>query len=215
MCLPTFYKASPQVERPPCLLSLHHCPHDCFLTISLFPHLCPHLPASPGPQALSPCPLPLCLSSATASSPACLGRGPAALPGHPPWLPLCGSELAPPPAPPRARPLILLWTQRSAPGTRPLGPRTGRSTSAPTEARVGPNRRAPGRGHGGGLPHQVYVSLHRAPGPGSWLGEPSPPPPSLLGGLPRHLQPVLTVPHSVTRSSPRAISPAQLHSPQL
>ena len=62
------------------------------------------------PRASVSAPPPLCLYAATAvSSAACLGRSPAVLPGHPPWLPLCGSELAPPPAPPRARtPLIRL-----------------------------------------------------------------------------------------------------------
>lgn len=108
-CVSPCAEASPRGNQgAPVSLILRPCPHHHFLPISLFLRLCPHLSTSPGPQPLSLCPLPPCLSSATAvSSLACLGRSPAVLPGHPPWLPLCGSELAPPPAPPRARtPLI-------------------------------------------------------------------------------------------------------------
>ena len=78
--------------------------HHFFVPSTVSPPFCISWP--PGSVSTPP---PLCLSSATAvSSPACLGRSPAVLPGHPPWLPLCGSELAPPPAPPPPRGLGLL-----------------------------------------------------------------------------------------------------------
>lgn len=66
------------------LLSSHHCSHYHSLTISLFPHLCPHLPVSPGPQALSSSPSRV--SSATVSS----------LLGPRPSRPAWPSSLAPP-----------------------------------------------------------------------------------------------------------------------
>lgn len=154
------------------------CPHR------FLPHLYPHLPVSPGPHALSSCPLPpsvslLChrlLSSL-------LGLWPRCLPGHPPWLPLCGSELAPPPTPPLARPLICHGDR--VPGTRPLGPRTDYSPSAPTEE-------PPAEGMGVGCPNR-YVPPHRP-----WAGVPGltaiPPPSSLLGHLCPNIPPSLLFP---------------------
>lgn len=146
----------------------------------------PVCPASPGPQALAPCRLPLlCLSSATVSSPACLGRGPAALPGRPPWLPLCGSGLAPPPAPPRARPLICC-------GRRGWAPRTDGSPSAPTEASPGPEQRIPpAEGMGVGRPSR-YVPPVRSPGSESG----SHPPPLALASAPKSPTPSLLFPLS-------------------
>lgn len=150
----TLFKASRQREpgSPPFLCPSITVP---FIMISPFlcsiicphrflPHLYPHLPVSPGPHALSACLLPpsvslLChrlLSSL-------LGLWPRCLPGHPPWLPLCGSELAPPSTPPSG--------QASDPPRR-----SGARHKAPgAKDRLQPlstHRGAPGRGHGGGLP---------------------------------------------------------------
>lgn len=162
-CVPPHAETSSQGEPgSPCLSSFRPCPRHHFLPISLFPRLCPHLSASPGPRALSPRPLPPCLSSATAvSSPACLGRSPAVLPGHPPWLPLCGSELAPPPAPPLGLGLL-----SSAREHRGRGPGTGRSTHRGLSlARA---EEPPAEGMGVGCPTR-YVPPRRHPGQGSWL----------------------------------------------
>lgn len=56
-----------------------------FLCVPLFQSLASPTVSFPAP--------PVAVSSAAVSRPACLGCGPAALPGRPPWLPLCGSQL--------------------------------------------------------------------------------------------------------------------------
>lgn len=96
-----------------------------------------------------------------------MGHGPAALPGRPPWLPLCGSELAPPPAPPLGQasdPPVDTEVYCLAQGPWGRG-----QTAAPQHPQRQPlslSRGAPGSRHGGGLPHQVSTP-RRAPRPGS------------------------------------------------
>lgn len=118
-------------------------PHFSFSHCLLYHHLTPFVPpsmppsfsaafVSPSsrgswPHALSLPPLCLCHLSSLP------GLQPSRLPGCPPWLPLCGSELAPPPAPPRARPLIRLWTQRLGTRHKAPGAKDRPQPSAPTE----------------------------------------------------------------------------------
>lgn len=85
LCPPTFEDFISEPGSPPISLSFHCCP------LSLCSLICV-------PMSCLPAPAPFCVCHRI-SSPACLGYGPAALPGRPPGLPLCGSELAPPPAP--------------------------------------------------------------------------------------------------------------------
>lgn len=100
----------------------------------LYPNLTPFVPSSmspssrvswppgsvpPPPVSLPPLQLP--------------GLQPSRLPGCHPWLPLCGSELAPPPVPPSARPLIRLWTQRLGVRHKAPGAKDRPQPSAPTE----------------------------------------------------------------------------------
>lgn len=90
LCPPTSYGFI--LEGSPISLTSHHCPLYR-LTISVSPLQVPIFLCLPAPSPPSSCLL------ASVSSPACLGCRPVALPGCPPWLPLCGSKLAPPPAP--------------------------------------------------------------------------------------------------------------------
>lgn len=141
--------------KPPISLFFYHSPLYLDLTIASCGHLCLHLPMPPGPHALFSY-----LLSLLCHLSSLLGLWPRRLSGHPPWLPLCGSELAPPPTPPPARPLIRLWTQRL--GVRHKAP-GAKDRSQPLST----HRGAPCRGHGGGPPHQVCPSTQRP-----WAGVP-------------------------------------------
>lgn len=124
-CDPQLFKALSQREPGP--------PISPSVSL-LYPNLTPFVPSSmspssrvswppgsvpPPPVSLPPLQLP--------------GLQPSRLPGCHPWLPLCGSELAPPPVPPSARPLIRLWTQRLGVRHKAPGAKDRPQPSAPTE----------------------------------------------------------------------------------
>lgn len=77
------------------------------------------------------------------------------------------------------------------------GPRRAAAPQHPQRPFLGPSRGSPGRGHGGGLPHQVRASTQTP-----WAGVLTlravprlPPPSSSLGCLPQCSHPILPVPH--------------------
>lgn len=144
---PQLLKASfwNQGVPPPISLSFHCCP------LSLCSLIC--VPTSP----CLPAPPPLCLPPhllqpawATAQPP-CL----AVLPGSP----SAALSWPHPLPPPSAGPLIRLWTQRSGAQHKAPG-----HITAPWHSQRPPH--SPREGHGGGLPHQVCVSI-QGPWPGS------------------------------------------------
>ncbi|XP_031514947.1 extensin-like [Papio anubis] len=167
-------KASSQgTQERPFLLQSFSPLSRFFLCVPLFQSLVSPTVSFPAP--------PVAVSSAAVSCPACLGCGPAALPGRPPWLPLCGSQQAPPPAPlhPASDPSV-----DSEVGCLSHGPWDQGQTTAPWHPQrlpLSPNQGAPSGGHGGGPPHQVCASTQgpAEPSPPALLHRPHPP-------LPQH-----------------------------
>ena len=72
-------------------------------------------------------------------------------------------------------------TEVGRPAQGPWGRGQAAAPQHPQRPRVGPNRGAPGRGHGGGLPHQVRVSA-RSPRAGVLAQRALPPPTFLARG---------------------------------